>query len=54
MARGRVGRRGGSVLSRVDWVFSLGTGSVWVGGPLNVWVHTERTECAAQPHVTVG
>lgn len=54
MARGQIGLRGGNVLDRVEWVSSLGTGSVWVCSLLNVWVHTERTECAVQPHVTVG
>lgn len=58
MARGQNGLRGGNVLYRVEWVFSLDTGSVWVCSLLKVgflvWAHTERTECAVQPRVTVG
>lgn len=57
MARGQSGRRGENVLYRVEWVFSLGTGSVWVCSlkvGFLVWAPTERTGCAVQPPVTVG
>ena len=58
MASGQCGLLGVSARCRVEWVFSLGSGSVTVPSNLAMAFHvlalTVKTKSASLPHVTVS